>query len=319
MTFLIKYKRIQFLLTLVFIFVSHHSNAQKFDNARAYIAFIDSHNEKIVSQTWNYMEMYTYSDDLTGIKGQRKKLENILKLSLRKINKADAYDQELKEAAIDYIKGNLKIINNDLIQLIDSKKENTVHLDQIGLMQKIRKAMVNLRSEYDVAIKAYGNKHDLKLVVNDSTLARKMNNTIIVYDYYHNVQIEFNKLQRLEYNLWNGINDKTLAILKSDIAEARQGVMTQDAIQELGKFNGDNSLIEVLILMNDHIKEALENDLNAVLVIKKDQETGSRDQIMAKTKKYNAVLKRSNQNRKLIYNEWSNKYPIFLQKHINSI
>lgn len=317
--FTFRYKSIPILLVLFFIFMSHYSNAQKFEDAQSYVTFIDSHNSRVVSQTWNYMELYTSSDDQIAVKGQRKKLENILKLSIRKINKADAFDQNLRESAIDYLEGNLKIIKNELVQLIYFKNEKSVSVDQIALKQKIRKAMVQLRNDYDLAIKNYARKHDLKLVSNDSQLARQMANTIALYDYYHVVQIEFNKLQFIENNLWNQINEKSLATLKSDISKAKEGVLNNKTIDQLGNFKDDNSLIEVLKLMNAHIKEALENRLNAILIIKKDQETGNRDQIMTKTQNYNDALRWSNQNRKLIYQKWNSIYPAFLKKHINSI
>ncbi|MEN8817062.1 MAG: hypothetical protein ABF274_09365 [Nonlabens sp.] len=113
--FILRYKSIPILLLLFFIFIPHSSNAQQFENARSYFSFIDSHNAKIVEQTWYYMESYTTSDDQFKIKGQRKRLENILKFSLRKINKAKAHDQKLQTAAIDYLEGNLIMIKNLLV------------------------------------------------------------------------------------------------------------------------------------------------------------------------------------------------------------
>lgn len=317
--FLLKLKRIQFPVALVFIFASYYSNAQSFEDARSYITFIDSHNAKVVSQTWNYMEMSTNSEDQIAIKGQRKKLENIVKSSLRTINNAAAFDQNLQKAAMNYLEGNLKIIKNELIHLIDLKNEKVVSVDQIALIQKIRKAIVQLRTDYDLAIKNYGSKYELELVPNDGKLARQMANTIALYDYYYSVQIEFSKLQIIEQNLWNGINDKTLSSLNSDMLEAQQNLLTITTIDNLGLFKEDNSLIKVLLLMNSHIKEALDDRLNAIIIIKKDQETGNRDQIMTKTKNYNASLKWANQNRKSIYNQWNSVYPKFLKTHINAI
>ncbi|MEN8900620.1 MAG: hypothetical protein ABF247_04910 [Nonlabens sp.] len=179
--------------------------------------------------------------------------------------------------------------------------------------------MAQLRKDYDLAIKDYGHTHNLKLTSNDSLLAKQMANTIALYDYYHLIQIEFSKLQAMENNLWNGMNEKTLSTLYSSMADAQQRLLTEKAIDELGSFKDDISLIEVLRLMNDHIKEALENRLNAILIIKKDQEIGNREQIMTKTKNYNDAVQWSNQNRQLIYQKWNSIYPIFLKNHINSI
>ena len=55
--FILRYKSIPILLLLFFIFIPHSSNAQQFENARSYFSFIDSHNAKIVEQTWYYMAM----------------------------------------------------------------------------------------------------------------------------------------------------------------------------------------------------------------------------------------------------------------------
>ncbi|MEN8817061.1 MAG: hypothetical protein ABF274_09360 [Nonlabens sp.] len=203
--------------------------------------------------------------------------------------------------------------------MINIKNEKEVSVDQIVLKQKIRKAMAQLRKDYDLAIKDYGHTHNLKLTSNDSLLAKQMANTIALYDYYHLIQIEFSKLQAMENNLWNGMNEKTLSTLYSSMADAQQRLLTEKAIDELGSFKDDISLIEVLRLMNDHIKEALENRLNAILIIKKDQEIGNREQIMTKTKNYNDAVQWSNQNRQLIYQKWNSIYPIFLKNHINSI
>ena len=308
-------KRIIFI-TIAFFFQS--LNAQKVDSAQGYLKFIDSTHEQVVGQTWNYMEAYTARKNDRAIKGQRKRLENVLKSAIRKVEKTEAYDEQLKMAVIKYLNGNLSIVKNEFLQLLQLEDQKPLSVNEIELLQHVRKSILQLRTDYDLAILNYSNKYDFKILKNNSTLARQMSHTIELYDYFHTIQIQFLKLQRADRILWTDINEKSIVSLKKDAAIVMTNLQELETITNLNSFNEDSTLIDILNDMSNYLKTAVSEKLPAIYVIKEDQLTGNRDQITRKTERYNQALKWSNKNRKYIYELWNSSYPKFLQMHIQS-
>ena len=297
-------KRIIFI-TIAFFFQS--LNAQKVDSAQGYLKFIDSTHEQVVGQTWNYMEAYTARKNDRAIKGQRKRLENVLKSAIRKVEKIEAYDEQLKMAVIKYLNGNLSIVKNEFLQLLQLEDQKPLSVNEIELLQHIRKSILQLRTDYDLAILNYSNKYDFKILKNNSTLARQMSHTIELYDYFHTIQI-----------LWTDINEKSIVSLKKDAAIVMTNLQELETITNLNSFNEDTTLIDILNDMSNYLKTAVSEKLPAIYVIKEDQLTGNRDQITRKTERYNQSLKWSNKNRKRIYELWNRSYPKFLQQHLQT-
>ncbi|MEP6038593.1 MAG: hypothetical protein ABJ197_14695, partial [Nonlabens ulvanivorans] len=234
-----------FKLSYLFVllcFMTNEARAQNYNDAKSYLTFIDGQNEKVVTNVWEYMRLYTFSKDDTAIKGKRKKLENTIRNSIIKVNKVKAFDSDLKLAMINYLEGNQAIVKEDLLTLLKNKDANKVTTNQLQIIQNIRKAVYNLRADYNNAIAVYGSKHDLIIKENTSELALNMKQTIKVYDYYNELQLAFSSLQQVERNFWQGLNEKDIASYRNDVDTLKSKLYDTMQLEKFNSFSADGSL-----------------------------------------------------------------------------
>lgn len=301
---------------LLLVFMANDVRAQNFNDANSYLTFIDSQNEKVVTSVWNYMQVYTFSKDDIAIKGRRKQLENTIRKSMVKVNKIKAFDPDLKRSMINYLEGNLAIVKEDLLVLLKSKDAGKVVTNQLQIIQNIRKAVYKLRADYNDAIAVYGDKHDLIIKENTSELAHNMKQTIMVYDYYNELQLAFSNLQQVERNFWQGLNEKDIASYRNAVVNLKSKLYDTLQLEKFNSYSLDDSLYNALVKYNEKLHTQVTVDLKPIELIKEDAQTGSRENIMAKTEAYNAAIHDANVWRKHFYKEWREISTTFLQSHV---
>ncbi|WP_298952931.1 hypothetical protein [uncultured Nonlabens sp.] len=301
---------------VLLVFMANDVRAQNFNDANSYLTFIDSQNEKVVTSVWNYMQVYTFSKDDIAIKGRRKQLENTIRKSMVKVNKIKAFDPDLKRAMINYLEGNLAIVKEDLLVLLKSKDAGKVVTNQLQIIQNIRKAVYKLRADYNDAIAVYGDKHDLIIKENTSELAHNMKQTIMVYDYYNELQLAFSNLQQVERNFWQGLNEKDIASYRNAVVNLKSKLYDTLQLEKFNSYSLDDNLYNALVKYNEKLHTQVTVDLKPIELIKEDAQTGSRENIMAKTEAYNAAIHDANVWRKHFYKEWREISTTFLQSHV---
>lgn len=307
--------KLSYLLVLL-VFMANKARAQNFNDAKTYLTFIDGQNEKVVTSVWDYMRLYTFSNDDIAVKGKRKKLENTIRNSITRVNKVKAYDPDLKKAMLSYLEGNQAIVKEDLLTLLKNKEADKVTTNQLQIIQNIRKAVYNLRTDYNNAIVVYGNKHDLTIKENTSEVALNMKQTIIVYDYYNDLQLAFSSLQQVERNFWQGLNEKDITSYRNDVVTLKSKLYSTSQLDQFNSYSPDDSLYRALAMYNKKLNTQVEVDLIPVEVIKQDAQTGSRENIIAKTDAYNTAIHEANVWRKDFYKEWRKLSTAFLQTHV---
>ena len=303
-------------LFVLLVFMANDVRAQNSNDAKSYLTFIDGQNEKVVTSVWDYMRVYTFSEDDTAIKGKRKKLENTIRNSITRVNKVKGYDPDLKKAMLSYLEGNQAIVKEDLLALLKNKETDKVTTNQLQILQNIRKAVYNLRADYNDAIAVYGNKHDLIIKENTSELALNMKQTIMVYDYYNELQLAFSSLQQVERNFWQGLNEKDITSYRIDVETLKSKLYDTTQLDKFNSYSTDDSLYKALVKYNEKLNTQVTVDLKPIEVIKEDAQTGSRENIMAKTDAYNTAIHEANVWRKAFYKEWREISTAFLQTHV---
>ncbi|MGJ8684293.1 MAG: hypothetical protein ACSHWW_06700 [Nonlabens sp.] len=304
----------------LFLLVSINATAQRYDTATSYLKFIDSHHADVVEQTWNYMYTYTQEDDYQKRNGQRKKLENVLNKSLRYVVKQEPYDEDFQRATINYLKGNIAIVNKDFMQLLKSDKQEPPAVDKAYILSKIRKAMFQLRTDYDNAVLAYGNKYDLKIESNKSAQAQQMKHTINVYDYYNNVNALARLLKETEAYLWQDVIQLSPEQFNARLEDLKMVIDdNRFIVLKLNTPSDSKQLQKSFLDFQKAFTDDFINHTPAIIAILKAYETNDRSDIVRKTEEFNKAKTWYNVNRREAYDNWSTAVQTYLRSEVKPI
>lgn len=305
---------------IFFFSISCSVVAQRYKTASSYLQFVDAQNAGVVSQTWDYMFIYTNEPTSQQTKGKLKVLENSLLKSLRNIEKDNPFDQALQQDALKYLQGNLAIVQQDYSELFkrDSNKD-TSNTDRGNIFTAIRKSMLKLRTDYDTAIRNYADRHKLTVSVNNSAVANKMEQTIALYDNYHQLQSLFRKLHDADRALWENLAEIEISdfqvkerLLRTIIAENNK------ALENYLGFNNDTSLAIAFKTSQDTLLQTLDNNLADIKAVLKTEPSENMVLKPEQIDAFNTAKTKLNIERQEAFNSYKAAGREFLQKHINS-
>ncbi|PQJ18564.1 hypothetical protein [Nonlabens tegetincola] len=299
-------------ISLLFVFTIATTTAS--DNPRQYLKFIDDLNEDVVVQTWEYMNAYTNGGSLIELKSNRKRLENYLLRALKKVQKRPTAHEDFKNQAKAYFEGNLAIVKKDLYVLLRNKELKKVEVDPYELQLNIRRAIVQLRVDYDNAVQNFASEHNLQLELNRSDVAIAMNTTMAAYDYYHHYNIQIKKLINLEQQYWTDLHNKSGNQLNSIENQLCQANL--DLIEVPQLLNNDSSLVTAAQEYMSYIQTLCGQELQEIKNFKLIESTGDRKKIAQATSAYNKAIKDANDKRRSQITQWQNKTTAFLQRHV---
>lgn len=299
-------------ISLLFVFTIATTTAS--DNPRQYLKFIDDLNEDVVVQTWEYMNAYTNGGSLIELKSNRKRLENYLLRALKKVQKRPTAHEDFKNQAKAYFEGNLAIVKKDLYVLLRNKELKKVEVDPYELQLNIRRAIVQLRVDYDNAVQNFASEHNLQLELNRSDVAIAMNTTMAAYDYYHHYNIQIKKLINLEQQYWTDLHNKSGNQLNS--IENQLCQTNLDLIEVPQLLNYDSSLVTAAQEYMSYIQTLCGQELQEIKNFKLIESTGDRKKIAQATSAYNKAIKDANDKRRRQITQWQNKTTAFLQRHV---
>ncbi|WP_338351146.1 hypothetical protein [Nonlabens tegetincola] len=299
-------------ISLLFVFTIATTTAS--DNPRQYLKFIDDLNEDVVVQTWEYMNAYTNGGSLIELKSNRKRLENYLLRALKKVQKRPTAHEDFKNQAKAYFEGNLAIVKKDLYVLLRNKELKKVEVDPYELQLNIRRAIVQLRVDYDNAVQNFASEHNLQLELNRSDVAIAMNTTMAAYDYYHHYNIQIKKLINLEQQYWTDLHNKSGNQLNSIENQLCQANL--DLIEVPQLLNNDSSLVTAAQEYMSYIQTLCGQELQEIKNFKLIESTGDRKKIAQATSAYNKAIKDANDKRRRQITQWQNKTTAFLQRHV---
>ncbi|MEE2802462.1 MAG: hypothetical protein VX550_09805 [Bacteroidota bacterium] len=299
-------------ISLLFVFTIATTTAS--DNPRQYLKFIDDLNEDVVVQTWEYMNAYTNGGSLIELKSNRKRLENYLLRALKKVQKRPTAHEDFKNQAKAYFEGNLAIVKKDLYVLLRNKELKKVEVDPYELQLNIRRAIVQLRVDYDNAVQNFASEHNLQLELNRSDVAIAMNTTMAAYDYYHHYNIQIKKLINLEQQYWTDLHNKSGNQLNS--IENQLCQVNLDLIEVPELLNNDSSLVTAAQEYMSYIQTLCGQEFQEIKNFKLIESTGDRKKIAQATSAYNKAIKDANDKRRSQITQWQNKTTAFLQRHV---
>ncbi|ALM20050.1 hypothetical protein AAT17_01675 [Nonlabens sp. MIC269] len=299
-------------ISLLFVFTIATTTAS--DNPRQYLKFIDDLNEDVVVQTWEYMNAYTNGGSLIELKSNRKRLENYLLRALKKVQKRPTAHEDFKNQAKAYFEGNLAIVKKDLYVLLRNKELKKVEVDPYELQLNIRRAIVQLRVDYDNAVQNFASEHNLQLELNRSDVAIAMNTTMAAYDYYHHYNIQIKKLINLEQQYWTDLHTKSGNQLNSIENQLCQASL--DLIEVPQLLNNDSSLVTAAQEYMSYIQTLCGQEFHEIKNFKLIESTGDRKKIAQATSAYNKAIKDANDKRRSQITQWQNKTTAFLQRHV---
>lgn len=305
---------------LLFFLIAFSAQAQRYDTAVSYLQFVDGHNAQVVEQTWNYMYTYTQENDYNKQKGQLKKLENMLKRSLRYIEKEPAYDTSFQQAVIDYLKGNIAIVTNDYGALLKANRAQQPSTDKYELQKAIRNAMFQLRSDYDAAVKFYATTYDLKITPNSSALARQMEYTIMVYDYYNKLNMLAQQLKEAEENVWKDLTTQTPAQFNSRLKQLQIVIDKNSNLIKSINVPNDNADLQIAFVgLQQSFSDDFQDHLEPIVEILKAYSSNDRTDVLTKTDAFNTAKTWLNINRREAFKKWFSAVNIYLRQEVNPL
>lgn len=303
---------------LLFLIFSCTCLAQRYKTPASYLKFIDTQNEQVVLQTWDYMTVFTNNPNSPQAKGQLKVLENTLLKTIRYVEKDNPFDMQLQQDALIYLTGNLAIVQRDYAALLNYDKTNEVIVDRYRIFKEIRNKMYALRTNYDAAVRNYASKHKLSVIENTSRVALQMEQTIKLYDHYYDVRLLLEKLKQADAALWENLPDVSPDAFNTKLDQFNRVVAAnQILLNDLVPFNNDTMLLSVYNTSQEKLTATITahaQDIKAVLVA---YESGNRANLSAKTDAYNKAKTQLNIARSETFNGFNKASKLYLQKHLN--
>ncbi|MEP4594748.1 MAG: hypothetical protein ABJZ92_00960, partial [Cyclobacteriaceae bacterium] len=275
-------------------------------------------------------------------------LVKTMQKSRYEINKMPAYkgDASLRKSVVSFLDLAVYSLNNDYKKIVDLEEIAEESYDAMEayllLKEKVNEKSDSIFQVLKTAETEFASKYDIKMVKDDSRIAKKLNNGGEVIGYYNDIFLLMYKSQWYERQMLG-------ALEANDFAEAEQYRQTLEltAKEDMERlkleepFNGDSDLIEkchrVLEFLYGEAVRYMPDQINFFLVkdefedAKKTIESKSKrsltqsdvDDYNQKLEKFNAAVNEFNETNSYLnkhrskrYDEWTNSAEAFFDKYI---
>jgi len=338
-----------FFLSIIFLFFSSPSKAQKFSDPVAYLTYLDNEYNSIVSGLWQYTSTMAHSKSAKKVEKKRTELINIVASSKNKVSKLEPYkdDAALRDSVYSFLSICYDVLNEDYSKIVDME---AIAEQSYDLMEAYLLAQEKASEKLDVAgqrmseeQKNFAKKFDINLVDGGSNkISKNLAIANEVMDYYNKLYLIFFKsykqeaylLDAIAKNDVNGIEQNKASLIKF----SKEGL---DAFIAAGAFKNDNSLAvsgqNMLEFYQDETTNQVPGIVNFVMVNEKfvkikaafeaikekdrtqtdvDTYNNAINEVNQAGKEYNAVNAKMNEKRTKLLNNWNSAVQSFLDKHI---
>lgn len=342
----------KFSVLLIFFIVllpARYINAQQFNDAVSYLEFINTENDLINNNVWQYTKAVAHETNPGKIENTRKELIKQIEESKKKILNITSYnnDDDYKNQFINFLNIYENIMNNDYANIVNMKEiaeQSYDYMEAYILMQEqVDKKMEQALDSIHMGMVTFTKKYDIKLLdAPESDLAKKMKISNDVFQHKNDIYLPFFKANFQEGELIEGLSSNNVGIIQQKASTlsqfAHEGL---DSLSAIAPYKKDNSLIMatkniLLFYVNeaevkvpeminfflmkdklDKLRETIENKKASERNNEEIQEYNKLvEQMNQRTELYNKTNNELNKTRSNLLAEWEKTSSNFLSRHI---
>ncbi|MFN2260651.1 MAG: hypothetical protein ABR595_01115 [Psychroflexus sp.] len=316
--------RISVLFLLVtFLFSSHKSEAQEFDQAIDYLEFVNEYSQDISKKMWKYTTAIAHSKNDRNIERKRKKIIKAFDEGIQDIQNADSFEgEEFKAKVIESFELNKNLLNQDYAKVVDLKEiaeQSYDNMEAFFLTQKkANEKMEQLQNEYEQNLNAYAVQHKINLVESETELGNKMKASGEVFDHNNDLYLIFFKANIIENQIMKSISEENMLAVQQNINSlknaAKEGLAAIDTValykEDKMVYNATKEALEFYISETEtYLPEMLDFlmlNSNFIKLKAKIDETPKRKRTKAQIDAFNKKVKQVNDG-VANYNQLSNE------------
>lgn len=337
------------ILSILFLFSSFNSFAQKFNSAVEYMDYIGEQYKQLVDDQWSYTSAVANDKSAKKIESKRRELINSNKTAQNNIKKMPGFNGNTKyrDSVVSFLQLNYNVLNEDYEKIVNMEEVAEQSYDAMEaylLAQEMASEKINNASKMLSEVeKEFAKENNINLIEGESSKkAKKLEKASKMYKYYNKIYLIFFKCYKQEAYLLDAINRGDV----NDMEQNNNALLeySEEGLEELGKlapYNGDNSLIaaakdmlmfykneaekETPNIINFFIKKEKFDSINAAFQTKKKNQRTKEDvdsynnavnEYNEATNSYNATNENLNKNRSKKLDNWNNTTKKFTKKHV---
>lgn len=333
---------------LISIIQPNNCTAQTFENAGDYMENMNSQFSVIMSDTWDYTSAVAHGKSAKKIETKRKELIKTISDATKKIKKMADFegDANLRDSVVAFLNLDYNILNYDYAKIVDMEEiaEQSYDLMEAYLMaQELANNKLDAANESLVLEQQkFATNHNVNLIESKDKIAKKLERSSLVFNYYNKIYLIFFKSYKQEAYLLDAMNKSDVNAIEQNknslISFATAGLTILDTMKS---FNGDANLKTACkAALNFYKTEASTKlqDISDYFICKEkfdkikvafdaksassktksdvDQYNAAVAELNVAVKKYQTVNTELNTKRNTVLENWNNAVSVFLDKHV---
>jgi hypothetical protein len=338
-------KHLPLTLLLLFILFTGAPQLHAQSGPNDYLSGIMTGEQQITEDFLSYISALTHGKSARKIEKRRTQLLTDVSQAKTRITHAPPFtdgDTTVRAAALNYYNIDYNLLKEDYAKIVDMEEISEESYDNMEAYLNAQNAadqkLQDAFKKYNDAIKVFADKHDIKIVDDNSKMAQKAEIVHKVNDYYHQVYLVFFKSYKQELYLSKAVEKKDLNGIEQNKNTLLKNIT--EGYEKLGKlppYDSDADLanacraalqfyqkeaktsvpvVSDFLLKSDNF-EKLKKSMDSGQHTKEqvDEYNKAVKDINAAVGNYNRINKEDNDTRTKITDGWNNNTQGFLAKH----
>lgn len=335
-----------FSLLAILMLMAFVAKSQEKHPAVIYMEQISVEYKDISSKTWDYLSTAANSKRLRKIEKKRKKLIKSIQEARKNVTKLPGYegDKSYRDAVIEYLKINEKVMNEDFTNLMDMEEvaEQSYDAMEAYLLAKeiANQKLQDAGDELNDVEKVFAENNGITLNETESEIGKKIRAAGEVFDYHKKIYLIFFKAYKQEAYLLAAMQANDMAALEQNkmalISVSEEGLAKLDTMRA---FKGNRQLITACQKVLKFYIEEANSDVKQLsdFLLEKEKVDKAQKALEAKKKRtqddvdefnkmvenvnkssqdLNSQMGKSNQKRGQLIDTWNNSVYQFTSRYI---
>lgn len=314
-----------------------------------YMQQIESGNEKILNETWDYLSAIAKQKSARKIEKRRQDVEKSIRISLNNVKAQSGFNGNIayRDSSIAYLKFNLDVVTGKAKKLIDMEDVASKSYDAMEAYILYQRELNKLLQQKSKMInneqKKFAAANKINLVGGQSKLSQKIEAASKILDYKENLFLVFARCSMYEQAMLQSMREentmfdyKSSGLMLAELSEQSKAIL--DTIKDINpnkslrnqtqksitffKEEADKlvpAFAEFSKQKNDF--QLYKNTFDQLPNVEKTKEKVAEfnkkiNEINVASQKFNALLQQFNNRRSQIFNDWSNVADNFVESYM---
>lgn len=240
-----------FVLLLV-VFITQNTFASKdFENAEAYMTYINDQYEDITKETWRFTRAVAKDHDKQRIKNKRKTLIENYNQALKNVAAMPSYEKDIafRDTVLRYLKRYKSVLKQDYAEILRLKKTASASYDNMQAYclarEKAGKKILDAYTSLSKEQQRFANEYDLEMEKDMERRAKKLRENLNAYRYYNTIYLVFFSAHNQEELFLEAMKKGDAETMEHSKKRLKKyAVNGLDTLAQIGSYEGDPSLVK---------------------------------------------------------------------------